>query len=571
MKKKKIACLILCMLMLLTIVPVVGHPIQTGEPRNSNFAHPQFKAPTPAYAPVPPLNSLIDISLVRKHPQKTTVTMDDIVISMLEQVDESIYLGHLINLTNFGPRRTGTSACIAAAEYIYNQFESMGLWVRYHHWNNGGYSSDNVEATINGTDESNDEIYIICAHYDTVSAGPGADDDTSGTVAVIMAAYIMSHYQFNNTIKFVTFSGEEQGLLGSEIYAQQAAAQGWNIVGVLNADMISYAITSNDGNNLFVYENTASEWLYTYTATINTEYTDYIHLTLHHGGSIWGSDHNSFWDAGYDSLFYFEYTETPYYHTSGDTIDHINATYAVKNVRLILATLAELSEGSYLSNAPAKPVIAGPTTGVLNVPYTFSVNTTEPDGEDVYYFIDWGDGTNTGWLGPFASGVITTAEKSWTATATYPVQAKARDIHGVTSEWSDPISVIIINDNPPNTPTIDGKARGAVGTPYPYTFTTVDVNGDDVYYYINWGDGQIDEWVGPYSSGEDAEITHQWDTKGTYTISAKAKDIYGIESNWGTMTVVMPISYPYATNGFLQHFFETFPRAFPILRHLMGY
>ena len=67
---------------------------------------------------------------------------------------------------------------------------------------------------------------------------------------------------------------------------------------------------------------------------------------LHHGGSTWGSDHYSFWDEGYDALFYFEYTETPYYHTSRDTIAHINATYAVKNMRLILATLAELSEVS---------------------------------------------------------------------------------------------------------------------------------------------------------------------------------------------------------------------------------
>ena len=125
--------------------------------------------------------------------------MDDIVISILEQVDETIYLSYLENLTAFGPRPTGSDACIAAAEYIYNQFESMGLAVRYHHWNCGGYSSDNVEATINGTDESSDEIYIICAHYDTVSAGPGADDDTSGTVAVLMAALIMSQYNINST------------------------------------------------------------------------------------------------------------------------------------------------------------------------------------------------------------------------------------------------------------------------------------------------------------------------------------------------------------------------------------
>ena len=385
------------------------------------------------------------------------------------------------------------------------------------------------------------------------------------------AAYIMSQYQFNHTIKFVAFSGEEEGLYGSRVYAQQAAAQGWNVAGVLNCDMISYAITSNDGNNLKVYENTASEWLYTYTININIEYADYIHLTLQHAGTSSGSDHYYFWQNGYAAVFYFEYTMTPYYHTAQDTIQHINASYAAKNIRLILATLAELSEASYLSNPPAKPVITGPTTGILNVMYTYTVNTTEPEGEDVYYFIDWGDGTNTGWLGPHSPGTPTTAQKSWNATATYTVKTMAKDIHGVTSEWSDPILVSIISDSPPNTPTIDGKARGAVGTPYPYTFTTVDVNGDDVYYYIDWGDGQVEEWVGPYNTGEDVEISHQWDTKGTYTIRAKAKDIYDIESNWGTLKVVMPIEYSYTTHGFLEHLFETFPRAFPILRHLMGY
>ena len=555
--------------MLMTVVPVMSFSLQTAEMKNSTKAVGEYSAPTPAYAPFPPSDSSNRVVAVHDPPEKTGASLSDIVISMLEQVDASVFLGHETNLTSLGPRKTGTAACVAGAAYIYNQFQSMGLWVRYRPWNNGGYSSNNVEATMNGTDKSSDEIYIICAHYDTVSAGPGADDDTSGTVAVIMAARIMSQYQFNHTIKFVAFSGEEQGLLGSEVYAQQAAAAGWNIVGVLNADMISYAVTTNDGNNLIVYENTASEWLYTYTSNINTEYSDYIHLTLHHGGSIWGSDHNSFWDYGYDALFYFEYTETPYYHTSGDTMAHINATYAVKNMRLIFASLAELSEVSPVSNPPAKPVITGPTNGIVNYEYNYTVVTTEPDGEDVYYYIDWGDGTNSGWLGPFSSGTSTTAQKSWNTASTYTVQARAKDINEVLSEWSDPLSVSIINDQPPNTPTIDGRALGKTGTPNPYTFTTIDVNGDDVYYYIDWGDGQVDEWVGPYNSSEIAKITHIWDTKGIYTIKAKAKDVYDMESDWGTLKVIMPTEY--ATHGFLERFFVTFPRLFPILRHLMGY
>jgi hypothetical protein len=542
MNKQKIACLVICTLMIVTVFPVVGFPLQTAEMKTPNMARAEHKSPTPAYAPIPPLDTVMDSPMTREHPEKTTASMSDIVISILEQVDESIFLSYEQNLTSNGPRPTESGACEAAATYIYSQFESMGLPVRYAHWNNGGYSSDNVEATLNGTDESSDEIYIICAHYDTVSAGVGADDDTSGTAAVLIAAAIMSQYQFNHTIKFVAFSGEEQGLLGSAVYAADAANQGWNIVGVLNCDMISYAITTSDGNNLIVFENTASEWLYTYTFDINNEYADYIHLTLDHGGSTWGSDHNSFWDEGYDALFYFEYTETPYYHTAQDTIAHINATYAVKNMRLILATLAELSEVGILSNPPAKPLLTGPTSGVIDELYTYSVVTTEPDGEDIYYFIDWGDGTNTGWLGPFSSGQSTTAQKSWATEATYIVRAKAKDINHVTSEWSDPLSVSIMIDRPPNTPTIKGPAEGKPGTTYLYKFTTTDPDGDMVYYYIDWGDSQVSEWVGPYNSGATATVTHQWAQKGNYTIQAKAKDIYNAESGWGTLQITMPLS-----------------------------
>jgi hypothetical protein len=464
------------MLIITTIFSVISFPAQAGELKNLNFSRPLYQAPTPGYASIPPPEILTDTSSIYKHPEKTAAIMNDIVISILEQIDETIYFSYLENLTAFGPRVTGSEACQAAADYIYNQFESMGLAVRYHHWSVGGHTSDNVEATINGIDESSDEIYIICAHYDTVSPSMGADDDASGTVAVLMAALIMSqqHYQFNHTIKFVAFSGEEQGLLGSRMYAANATHEGWNIIGVLNADMISYAETTSDGNNLIVFRNDKSEWLYNYTVDISIEYADYINLTLYDGGFTWGSDHYYFWDEGYDALFYFEYTETPYYHTSGDTIAHINTSYAVKNIRLILATLADLSEVSIPNSPPSKPVLTGPAKGAINQWYNFSVVATEPEGEDVYYLIEWGD-------------------------------------------------------------------------------------------------GQVDEWVGPYKSGITIEITHVWNIKGTYTIKAKAKDINGIESDWGTLNVVMPKEYTFSIHELLQNLLMKFSDRFPILQHIIQY
>ena len=573
MNMKKIVCVVLCILITTTLVPVLGSSQQAADGASSTRIQGVHTPPTPAYASTPRHMISPDTKKSTYHADFTTTSMSNVVESMLGQVDTSTFLSYEENLTSLGPRRTGTSACIAAAAYIYSQFENMSLPVRYAHWANGGYSSDNVEATINGTDESSDEIYIICAHYDTVSAGPGADDDTSGTAAVLMAALIMSQYQFNHTIKFVTFSGEEQGLLGSEVYATNAKNQGWNIVGVLNCDMISYAVTTDDGSNLIVYENTASEWLYTYTFNINTEYTSYIQLALTHGGYRWGSDHNSFEDQGFSAVFYFEYTETPYYHTAQDTMAHINASYAVKNMRLAFATLAELAEAGFKSIPPAAPVLTGPTSGVINVLYTYSVSTTDPDGDNVFYFIDWGDGTNTGWLGPYQSGHQASAQKSWSAASTYTVRAQAKDINGVSSNWSVPLLVTIYVDRPPNTPTISGPDKGKPGTSYLFTFATTDPDGDMVYYLVEWGDNTSSGWVGPYASGASASMNHQWTEKGTYTIRAKAKDTLGFESDWGTSQVKMPISLAYDHSPlflFLEQFFASHPNAFPILRHLLG-
>ena len=575
MKKSKLVCLIVCMLLVVTVSPVFGLPTETGEIQNLNFMDHSDQPPAPGYAPSLPLfDTLVKAPRVEEMPGKTATTMDDIVISMIEQVDESIYLRYLENITGFGPRRTGTASCIATAEYIYDQFESMGLWVRYHPWTNGGYSSNNVEATINGTDESSDEIYIICAHYDTVTGSPGADDDGSGTVAVLLAAYIMSQYQFNHTIKFVTFSGEEQGLLGSQIYAQQANAQGWNIMGVLNCDMISYAITTADGNNLKVYVNSASMWLYTYTVNVNSKYNDHIKLTLHNAGSTSNSDHYYFWVNGYPAIFYFEYKMTPYYHTPQDTIDNINATYAVKNVRLALATLAELSEASYPSNPPSQPTKpSGDAFGIWHQEYSYTSSATDPDGDQISYLFDWGDGSNSGWLGPYPSGTTATASHTWTDLGTYNVTVKARDVWGATSPVSEPLLVTITDNTPPNTPSITGPTNIKPFVSYTYTFSGTDDQDQDLLYEIDWGDGNGAAGIGPYQSGEEFTLSHTWNARKTYQIKTRTTDTAGAKSDWAYLEVAVPFEYNrfFVLQNFFEQLLQRFPRMFPVLRQLTGY
>ena len=98
---------------------------------------------------------------------------------------------------------------------------------------------------------------------------------------------------------------------------------------------------------------------------------------------------------------------------------------------------------------------------------------------------------------------------------------------------------------PPEKPTINGPTNGTAGQTYNYTFVTTDPYENDVYYYINWGDcpGWIMQ-VGPYASGQEVTISHTFTNQGTFTIKAMAKDIYGAESDWGTLSVTMPLDLP---------------------------
>jgi len=126
-------------------------------------------------------------------------------------------------------------------------------------------------------------------------------------------------------------------------------------------------------------------------------------------------------------------------------------------------------------------------------------------------------------------------------------------------------------NQPPTPPTIDGPASGKAKQSYNYTFNTTDPNNDDVYYYIEWGDNTTSGWLGPYASGAAIIQAHTWAKKGTYIIKAKAKDIFGNESGWGTLSITMPLSYESPHLRFVAWLLERFPLAFPLLRHLLGY
>jgi hypothetical protein len=97
-------------------------------------------------------------------------------------------------------------------------------------------------------------------------------------------------------------------------------------------------------------------------------------------------------------------------------------------------------------------------------------------------------------------------------------------------------------NQPPEAPIINGPATGKPDNSYSYTFVSEDPDGDDVYYQINWGDGVVEGWFGPYESNEIIIKSHIWTEKGTYTIMARAKDIYDAIGEWGILHVTMPLN-----------------------------
>ncbi|MFQ6104827.1 MAG: M28 family peptidase, partial [Candidatus Glassbacteria bacterium] len=276
-------------------------------------------------------------------PGRRLVLFNEDLIELIEQIVDETAEVYIQNLTSFGPRVTGTPACDNAGDYIYDEFADMGLDVRYHSWSYGGYSGNNIEATLQGESPSSDSIFVVCGHYDSVSGSPGADDNGSGTAAAMVCAEVMSQYAFNHTVRFVAFSGEEQGLLGSHVYVQEAYNNGDNIVAALNADMIGYAESEYDRTHVKLYHDDASYWIVDFTDNVAQEYNEYINLDVVPSGFSWGSDHVSFWDFGYDAVFYHEWHFNPYYHSSGDVIGNMDLTYEKRVCRLIMATLAELA------------------------------------------------------------------------------------------------------------------------------------------------------------------------------------------------------------------------------------
>ena len=284
-------------------------------------------------------------------PIVTAHTNNDYVEGIIELIDEDLVRNYIQTLQDFGPRVTGEQACFDAGEYIFNELQSYGYEVHFFNWSNGDLTDRNVEAILPG--ERNESV-IICAHYDSVPGSPGADDNGSGTAAVLAAAKAISEYRdwlrSTYTIRFITFSGEEQGLYGSFAYAEKAYENGMGIVAVLNADMIGYTDSWYDKLYVVVREGENAQWITNVAIDVTNEFPLRLRIERYDAG--YGSDHYPFLQYGYDAVYFHEFRFNEYYHSPDDTIDKMDLDYATRVTKLMVGTLVNIASVDMIDKEP---------------------------------------------------------------------------------------------------------------------------------------------------------------------------------------------------------------------------
>jgi len=257
---------------------------------------------------------------------------------------------HILDLQNFGTRDASTPGCASAADFLSGYFRGLGLACEFDSFSfsASNYSGRNVVASIPGT-SSPDWVIIVGAHYDSYSdqaqtLAPGADDNASGTAAVMEIARIFAGRSFDFTLKFICFSAEEWGLYGSRHFAQAAKSRNEKILAVLNMDMISYV--DEIPEDLDLIANPQSEWLANRFFICAARYAPRALLVKQINANMRASDHSAFWDRGYSAVCGIEDfpVKNPYYHKVTDTLGSLNLDFAVSVTGLFLAVAAEIAQ-----------------------------------------------------------------------------------------------------------------------------------------------------------------------------------------------------------------------------------
>lgn len=319
---------------------------------------------------------------------QTTIEVDPFIESLLEEVSADNITTMVQHMEDYGTRNTFHENAVLAEEWIAEQFENLGLEVERQSFNAGYYGASlakNVIAVKTGT-KYPDEYVVTGGHFDSVNwndgdEAPGADDNASGVAGVLEIARILSEYEFDRSIIFCAFAGEEHGLHGSRAYAQRCAQQGMNIVGYFNLDMIGYLAPGTEIRTTLIYPSSATELANFYVDVCSVYLPEFIITTA---GSLPGgdSDHTPFNQNGYMGIFPFEDMDnhSPYIHWSQDLV---GLSYNHEEQAKVF-TQASLASIAIMANTIKAPENLTATAGDGYVNLTWNEIPDEIEGYNIY-------------------------------------------------------------------------------------------------------------------------------------------------------------------------------------------
>jgi hypothetical protein len=297
--------------------------------------------------------------------------------AMVDQVDSARLLSLLHTIAIPRHHNAHAAGLNAVKDTVLGTFNSLGFQTTQQPVFFQGANIPNILARQPGL---NDEAatLIIDGHYDGVAGTPGADDNATAVVAMMEIARILAPYHFRKSLRYIGFSFEEQGLIGSQAYVNSGIRPYENLEGTLNLEMIGYyseepnsqqlpagfeflfpnavqTIQNNQfkGDFITVVGNQNSQPLinaYLQASDLYVPDLKYIPLAVPGNGQIAPdlrrSDHSRFWDAGYQALMLTDGSEfrNKNYHTPADTIGSLNMTFLARVTQATLATAAMLAE-----------------------------------------------------------------------------------------------------------------------------------------------------------------------------------------------------------------------------------
>jgi aminopeptidase YwaD len=253
------------------------------------------------------------------------------------------------------PRGTLTvqyAAALRAAGYIAAQLRGAGLDVHFDNVSSFGQTLPNVIADLPGTGCS-DTIFVVGAHYDSVTSTPGADDNASGVAGMLEIARVLRSRPLPMTVRFIGFPFEEIGLVGSRQVAQDLAAEGADVTGMVSLEMIGFSAPQQEDTFLGVpndYLGTVADPQSEYLARVfGAAHFEYVldrfapavvidPSTL---GDIRRSDHATFWDEGFRALLITDTANfrNPNYHQPSDTLASLDLDFLTDATKATAAGL----------------------------------------------------------------------------------------------------------------------------------------------------------------------------------------------------------------------------------------